>query len=135
MKNTEEVEEDKQPSDYGGCFDESEMEVSIFKEKGLDKEPIKMLQIVFPCSVQQFYQFFYADSAEVYPRSKHLEMKKAHSITVTPWKRNEELKAETREVSAVLKLVGVPLLSEAKMNQVWLLSKNQKYFFDKQGRR
>jgi hypothetical protein len=30
-----------------------------------------------------------ADDAEVYPRSKHLELKKSTKIVVTPWKKNE----------------------------------------------
>jgi len=65
-----------------------------------------------------------ADDAVVYPRSKHLELKKATKIIVTPWKKNEELNADTREISALLKVKGVPWKSEATMNQVGLLSKN-----------
>ena len=48
---------------------------------------------------------------------------------MTPWKKNEELQAETREVTGILKVKGVPLLSEAHMNQVWMLSRNDKYLF------
>jgi hypothetical protein len=65
-----------------------------------------------------------ADDAAVYPRSKHLEFKKATNIVVTPWKKNEELGAEIREVNALLKVKGVPFKSEAGMNQVWLLKRS-----------
>ena len=82
-----------------------------------------MLEIVLPCSVDQFYSFFLADGANVYSRVKHLEVKKATQIVATPWKQNSEMNAEVRELTAIMKLKGVPFKSEAPMNQVWLLSK------------
>ncbi len=53
-------------------FDNSEVEISLFQEKGSEREPVKMLEIVFPCSVEQFYDFFLADNANLYSRKKHL---------------------------------------------------------------
>lgn len=31
------------------------MEINVFKQAGADKESIKKLEIVFPCTVDQFY--------------------------------------------------------------------------------
>jgi hypothetical protein len=89
----------------------------------VETEKQKMLEIVLPCSVDQFYKFFLADDANVYSRKKHLEFKKATQVVATPWKPNEEMNAEVRELNAMLKVKGVPFKSEAPMNQVWLLSK------------
>lgn len=55
-----------------------------------------MVELILPCSLEQFYTFFLADDATVYPRNKHLEFKKATNIVVTPWKKNEELGADIR---------------------------------------
>lgn len=30
-----------------------------------------MVEIILPCSLDQFYRFFLADNAELYPKSKH----------------------------------------------------------------
>ena len=45
---------------------------------------------------------------------------------MTPWRRDEELGSDVREVTGILKVKGVPLLSEAHMNQVWMLTKKEK---------
>jgi hypothetical protein len=55
-----------------GMLDNSEMEINIFKETGADRQQIKMLEIVFPCSVENFYDFFLGDQAELYGRKHHL---------------------------------------------------------------
>jgi hypothetical protein len=126
MRNSEEEavqEEDK----LAAAFDGAELEIKQFKEAGADNQHVKMLEIVFPCSVEQFYDFFLADEALLYGRRQHLETRKAHTIVVSPWKKNEELQAETREISAVIKVKGVPLMSEARMNQVWLLTRDERY--------
>ena len=109
-----------------GTLDDSQMEISLFKDTGADRQSIKMLEIVFPCSIQHFYDFFLADEAELYGRKKHLESRKAHTIQCSKWVLNEELQAETREVTAVIKVNGVPLLKEARMSQVWMLTRKDK---------
>ena len=85
-----------------------------------------MLEIVFPCSVDQFYDYFFADDADLYSRKMHLESKKGHHIVMTPWKKNEELQAEVREITGIIKVKGVPLMSEAHLNQVWMMTKKDK---------
>ena len=60
MVNEEESE--KEPK-IVGVLDNSDMEISIYKETGSDRQQIKMLEIVFPCSVEQFYEFFLSDNA------------------------------------------------------------------------
>lgn len=61
----------------------------MFNPLIVDAEKQKMLELVIPCSVEQFFTFFLADDAEVYPRRKHLELKKATRIVTTHWKRND----------------------------------------------
>lgn len=48
------------------------MEVNFFNPEKVETEKQKMLEIVLPCSVDQFYNFFLADGANVYSRVKHL---------------------------------------------------------------
>ena len=71
MHNTEQQKQNE-GSKHVGVFDDSQMEVNIFKETGADKQSIKMLEIVFPCSVEQFYEYFFADTADMYSRKQHL---------------------------------------------------------------
>jgi len=30
-----------------------------------------MVEVILPCSIEQFYSFFLADEADLYPKSKH----------------------------------------------------------------
>ena len=55
-----------------------------------------------------------------------MESKKGYNIVVTPWKRDEELDSDVREVTGIIKVKGVPLMSEARMNQVWMLTRRDK---------
>lgn len=48
------------------------MEINLFNPEKVETEKQKMLEIVLPCSVEQFYRFFLADDANVYSRKKHL---------------------------------------------------------------
>lgn len=48
------------------------MEINLFNPEKVETEKQKMLEIVLPCSVDQFYSFFLADDATVYSRKKHL---------------------------------------------------------------
>jgi hypothetical protein len=65
------------------------MEINLFNPEKVETEKQKMIEIVLPCSVDQFYNFFLADDATVYSRKKHLEVKKSTQIITTPWKQNE----------------------------------------------
>ena len=44
---------------------------------------------------------------------------------VTEWKKNEELDSEVREVTAMVKVTGVPFLNFAGMSQVWMLKRDK----------
>lgn len=76
---------------------------------------------MLPCTVPQFYDFFISDKASVYHRRKHLELRKSREIKITEWRKSEELESEVREVSAIIKVKGVPFKTEATMNSVWML--------------
>ncbi len=53
-------------------LDEANMEMNFFNPQIVDTEKQKMVELVLPCSLEQFYNFFIADEAEIYPRKKHL---------------------------------------------------------------
>ena len=80
-----------------------------------------------PCSVKQFYEFFLSEKAVVYNRKKHLESRNSRDIVLTEWRNNEELQSEIREITATIKVTGVPLLKEAGMSQVWMMKKNDDF--------
>ena len=106
------------------------MEINLFNPDKVETEKQKMLEIVLPCSVEQFYRFFLADDASVYSRKKHLEFKKGREVIPTPWKQNTETNGEVRELTAIIKVTGVPFKSEASMSQVWFLDKHSTYIDD-----
>lgn len=54
----------------------------------VDSGKQKVVEHILPCSVDQFYDFFLADNAEVYDRKKHLEKRNSHSINVTEWRKS-----------------------------------------------
>jgi len=47
------------------------MEISIFNPLIVESEKQKMVEVALPCSIEQFYRFFLADDATVYPKTKH----------------------------------------------------------------
>jgi hypothetical protein len=69
-------------------LDDANVEVNLFKAELVETEKQKMLEVVLPCSVEQFYNFFLSDDATVYSRKKHLEFKKGENVVMTPWKKN-----------------------------------------------
>jgi hypothetical protein len=69
--NEEESEIGEKPSE-GKFLDEGNMEMNFFNPEIVDTEKQKMMELILPCSLEQFYNFFIADGAEVYPRKKHL---------------------------------------------------------------
>ncbi len=75
--------------------------------------------------MEQYYNFFLADNATVYPRKRHLELRESKDITVTQWRKSEELDSEVKEINALIRVNGVPFLNYAHMSQVWQLKKNQ----------
>lgn len=67
-------DEETEQSEKGGSrsLDDASMEINLFNAEKVETEKQKMLEIVLPCSVDQFYSFFLADDATVYSRKKHL---------------------------------------------------------------
>ena len=76
-------------------LDEANVEINFFNPQIVDAEKQKIIEIVLPCSLEQFYNFFVGDEA-IYSRKKHLEGKKATNMVCTPWKKNDEMNAEMR---------------------------------------
>lgn len=54
-------------------IDEGQVEVNFFNAQAVETEKQKIVEIILPCSVKQFYEFFLSDKATVYNRKKHLE--------------------------------------------------------------
>jgi hypothetical protein len=81
-------EETEQAEKGSRSLDEASMEINLFNAEKVETEKQKMLEIVLPCSVDQFYSFFLADDAAIYSRKKHLEIKKATNVVATSWKKN-----------------------------------------------
>ena len=120
--NPEEDNEEKPGSSRG--LDDASIEINLFDTAAVEAEKQKMLEVVLPCSVEQFYNFFLADDANVYSRKQHFDFKKARNFVIGPWKMNEEMGAEVRELSAMIKVSGVPFKSEAPVSQVHMLIKH-----------
>lgn len=106
-------------------LDDGNVQANFFNPQVVDSEKQKIVEHILPCSVDQFYDFFLADNAEVYDRKKHLEKRNSHSINVTEWRKSAQLDSEVREVTAMIKVVGVPFLNFAGMSQVFMLKRNQ----------
>lgn len=64
-------------------MDEGQVEANFFNPRAVESEQQKIVEIQFPCSVEQFYNFFLADNANVYPRKKHLQFKGGKDIKQT----------------------------------------------------
>lgn len=48
------------------------VEANFFNQETIDSSKQKIVDLVLPCTVQQFYDFFLCDKATVYNRKKHL---------------------------------------------------------------
>ena len=48
------------------------MEINFFNPEIVETEKQKMIEIILPCSVEQFYTFFMADNATLYSKKRHL---------------------------------------------------------------
>ena len=91
-----------------------------------ENEKMKVTEIILPCSVEQYFEYFIEDKATAYPRKKHFESKGGFNIVVTEWKQNKELGAQVREMNLIIRVVGVPFKNTAGMSQVWQLKKEDK---------
>ncbi len=56
-------------------------------------------------------------------------MRDTKEITITPWRKSEELDSEIKEINALIKVAGVPFMNYAHISQVWKLKRNEKLVF------
>ena len=105
----------------------STVEVDFFnKEVAQPGNKHTLAKISFPCSLQQYYDFILADKATLLSFSEYLELRGAEAIKLTDWRKSEELGREVREVNAVIRVSGVPLMSQARMHQIHTMSRSEK---------
>lgn len=101
-----------------GELDDSNMEIDFFNKEVSLSDKQTLAKITFPCSIDQYFDFFLADEASLFSASDYLVFKKAENVKATKWIKNDEFDRYVREVSAVIKVTGVPLRSEARMHQI-----------------
>lgn len=105
-------------------MDNTKMEVSFFDAASQSGDIAQTIaEITFPCTVQQYYDYFIADKSTLYGIRQHLEKKQAENIQITDWKRNEELQRDVREIRAYIKVEKVPLLNRANLHQIQTLKR------------
>lgn len=107
-------------------MDKSQLEVSFFNPESSADSQQTIAEITFPCSVQQYYDYFLKDKSTIYGILQHLEKKQAQNIEITEWKRNEELGREVREIRAYIKVEKVPMMSRANLYQIHTLKREEK---------
>jgi len=73
-------------------MDRSKLEISFFDAAAQSGESMQTIaEITFPCTVQQYYDYFLADKCSLFGIRQHFEKKQAENIQITEWKKNDEL--------------------------------------------
>lgn len=96
----------------------AEVEILNLEENDQDNEKSEVLKMIMPVSVDQFFDYFFADNAG-YSFEEHLKKNNGGTnIQMTQWNENDEGNAKTREINGVIKVTGVPFRDTTRMYKV-----------------
>ena len=90
-------------------------------------EEKEVVRVIFPISIQKYYDLFLADSCD-FSFKDHYSAKQGYKeVSSTNWKKLVESDLESREISMIVPLKGVPFKTQTRCYRAETLKKEEFY--------